>query len=79
MDPDEIIAQLEKHGGMVNIAPVSKNEYRGERNGKAITCRIIHRGSSWQLVAADGVHTVPSNTYPWQLAIFDGLHWAELD
>jgi hypothetical protein len=77
MSPEQIIAALEKEGDMVNIVQLSKNEYQGTRKGKTITAKVTKYRGQWQLTATDGNRSVPSNTFPWQEAIFDGLHWYE--
>jgi len=79
MTTDQIIAALEKHGDMTNIIQLSNREFRGNRKGKTITAKLIKYRQQWQLTASDGSRSVPSNTFPWQEAVFDSLHWYELD
>ena len=77
MTPDQITVALEKKGDMVNVVQLSKNDYQGTRKGKTITVKVIKYRGQWQLMATDGNRSVPSNTFPWQEAIFDDLHWYE--
>ncbi len=79
MSPHDIIAAFEKHGDMTNVAKIGSNDYQGTRKGKTITAKIRKYRGEWQLIATDGVRSVPSNTLPWQEATFSGLHWPELD
>jgi hypothetical protein len=64
---------------MENVMQLSKNEYRGARKGKTITAKVIKYRGDWQLTATDGTRLVPSNTFPWQEAVFSDLHWREFD
>lgn len=79
MTPEQIIAALEKHGDMTNVVQLSDREFRGNRKGKTITAKLIKYRQQWQLTVGDGSRSVPSNTFPWQEAVFDSLHWHELD
>lgn len=79
MSPEEIIAAFVKSGDMSNVTKISNNEYRGIRKGKIITAKIRKYRGEWQIIATDGVRSIPSNTFPWQEATFSGLHWYELD
>ena len=79
MTPGQIIAALEKNGDMTNVIQLSDREFRGNRKGKIITVKLIKYRKQWQLTATDGTRSVPSNTFPWQEAIFDSLHWFEFD
>src|SRR5260370_16144425 len=79
MTPEQIIQALEKYGDMTNVAQMSNNEYQGNRKGRVITAKLTKYRGQWQLVARYGTHSVPSNTFPWQAAVFDSLHWNEVD
>ncbi len=79
MTIDQIVAALEKNGDMTQIVQTGNREFRGNRKGKTITVKLIKYRQQWQLTASDGSRSVPSNTFPWQEAVFDSLHWDKLD
>jgi hypothetical protein len=79
MTSQQVIQALEKDADMTNVVQIAKNEYQGNRKGKTLTVKVIKYRGNWQLTAADGTKSFPSNTSPWQETIFSDLHWHEFD